>query len=51
MIFLQLSISATSCSFFRECHVETDWQFVYAVDKGQLILAVPRPGTHSDLFY
>ena len=38
------------CTGFRECHVETDWQFVYAVDKRRLILTASRTGTHSDLF-
>ena len=35
---------------FRECHVESDWLLVYAIDKGQLILTASRTGTHSDLF-
>ena len=35
---------------FRECHVRPDWLLVYAVDKGRLILAASRTGTHSDLF-
>ena len=35
---------------FRECHVQPDWLFVYAINKGQLILTASRTGTHSDLF-
>ena len=35
---------------FRECHIESDWLLVYAVDKGKLILTASRTGTHSDLF-
>lgn len=35
---------------FRECHIESDWLLVYAIDKGKLILTASRTGTHSDLF-
>ncbi|MBR3623815.1 MAG: type II toxin-antitoxin system YafQ family toxin [Selenomonadaceae bacterium] len=35
---------------FRECHVESDWLLIYAIDKGTLILTASRTGTHSDLF-
>jgi mRNA interferase YafQ len=34
---------------FRECHVQSDWLLIYAVDKGQLILTAARTGSHSDL--
>ncbi|MDR2581564.1 MAG: type II toxin-antitoxin system YafQ family toxin [Fibromonadaceae bacterium] len=37
-------------SRFRECHVEPDWLFIYAIDKGQLILTASRTGSHSELF-
>ena len=35
---------------FRECHVQSDWLLVYAIDQGQLVLTLSRTGTHSDLF-
>lgn len=35
---------------FRECHVQPDWLFIYAIDAGALILIAARTGTHSDLF-
>ena len=35
---------------FRECHVESDWLLVYAVDNEKIILTASRTGTHSDLF-
>lgn len=35
---------------FRECHIRPDWLLIYAIDKGNLILAASRTGTHSDLF-
>ena len=35
---------------FRECHVQSDWLLIYAVDQGHLILTASRTGTHSDLF-
>ena len=35
---------------FRECHVQPDWLFIYAIDRGSLILVATRTGTHSDLF-
>lgn len=35
---------------FRECHIQSDWLFVYAVDEDKLILVASRTGTHSDLF-
>ena len=35
---------------FRECHVQPDWLFVYAIRKEELILTAARTGSHSDLF-
>lgn len=35
---------------FRECHIEPDWLLIYRIEKGELILALVRTGTHSDLF-
>jgi mRNA interferase YafQ len=35
---------------FRECHIQNDWLLIYAKDNNQLILAVMRTGSHSDLF-
>ena len=35
---------------FRECHVESDWLLVYAVDNEKIILTASCTGTHSDLF-
>ena len=35
---------------FRECHILNDWQLIYAIDKGKLILTAIRTGSHSDLF-
>ena len=35
---------------FRECHIESDWLLVYAVDHDQLILTASRSGSHADLF-
>jgi len=34
----------------RECHIQSDWLFIYRVDKGKLVLVATRTGTHSDLF-
>jgi len=34
----------------RECHIKPDWLFIYAINKGKLILTATRTGTHSDLF-
>lgn len=34
----------------RECHITPDWLLVYEIDKGELVLYLTRPGTHSDLF-
>lgn len=34
----------------RECHITPDWLLVYKIDNDELILALTRTGTHSDLF-
>ncbi len=33
---------------FRECHVEPDWLLIY--HKENLVIALTRMGSHSDLF-
>lgn len=35
---------------FRECHIQSDWLLVYAIDHGRLALVASRTGTHADLF-
>ena len=35
---------------FRECHVRPNWLLVYKKTKDDLILALIRTGTHSELF-
>ncbi|MDD5955903.1 MAG: type II toxin-antitoxin system YafQ family toxin [Lachnospiraceae bacterium] len=35
---------------FRECHIQPDWLFIYAISYGELILTASRTGSHSDLF-
>lgn len=35
---------------FRECHIQSDWLLVYAIDDGRLVLTATRTGTHADLF-
>ena len=35
---------------FRECHIQPDGLLIYQLDKEQLVLALVRTGTHSDLF-
>ena len=35
---------------FRECHIRPNWLLVYKKDKEELILALVRIGSHSDLF-
>jgi mRNA interferase YafQ len=35
---------------FRECHVRPNWLLVYKKTKEELILALIRTGTHSELF-
>lgn len=37
-------------SGYRECHIAPDWLLVYKYDKAQLILALTRTGSHSDMF-
>ncbi|MBR1419620.1 MAG: type II toxin-antitoxin system YafQ family toxin [Selenomonadaceae bacterium] len=34
---------------YRDCHIEPDWILIYKIDLGQLILALTRTGSHSDL--
>ena len=34
----------------RECHITPDWLLIYRINKNELILALTRTGTHSDLF-
>ena len=34
----------------RECHINPDWLLIYKKDSGNLVLALRRTGTHSDLF-
>ena len=36
---------------FRECHIQSDWLLIYAINASELILTASRTGTHSDLFY
>ena len=35
---------------FRECHIQSDWLLIYAIDDDKLILTASRTGSHSDLF-
>lgn len=35
---------------FRECHITPDWLLIYQVKEEQLILALARTGSHSELF-
>lgn len=42
-----LSGDYTEC---RECHIAPDWLLVYEVIERDLLLYLPRTGTHSDLF-
>jgi mRNA interferase YafQ len=35
---------------FRECHIQPDWLFLYAIDEENLILVAARTGTHSDFW-
>ena len=37
-----------NCVEYRECHIESDWLFIYKIADGQLRLQ--RTGSHSDLF-
>ncbi|MBR1419616.1 MAG: type II toxin-antitoxin system YafQ family toxin [Selenomonadaceae bacterium] len=34
---------------FRDCHIEPDWILIYQIEKDQLLLALTRTGSHSDL--
>lgn len=34
----------------RECHITPNWILVYRIDGDNLILALTRTGTHSDIF-
>lgn len=34
----------------RECHITPDWLLIYRINRNELILALTRTGTHSDLF-
>lgn len=34
----------------RECHITPDWLLIYRIDDNELVLALTRTGTHSDLF-
>lgn len=34
---------------FRECHIQSDWLFIYWADRERLILTAARTGTHADL--
>ncbi|MBC8587453.1 type II toxin-antitoxin system RelE/ParE family toxin [Paratissierella segnis] len=33
-----------------ECHISPDWLLIYKIEKEELLLALTRTGTHSDLF-
>jgi len=35
---------------YRECHITPDWLLIYKIEENQLILALTRTGSHSDLF-
>lgn len=35
---------------FRECHIAPDWLLIYQVNNNELVLVLPRTGSHSDLF-
>ncbi len=34
----------------RECHIAPDWLLVYEIVERDLLLYLPRTGTHSDMF-
>ena len=34
----------------RECHIQPDWLLIYQVHDEELVLALVRTGSHSDLF-
>ena len=33
----------------RECHIQPDWLLIYKIDRGALVLALARTGSHADL--
>ncbi len=35
---------------YRECHIAPDWLLVYKIVESELLLALTRTGTHSDVF-
>ena len=35
---------------YRECHIRTDWIWVYRIVNEKLLLVLQRTGTHSELF-
>ncbi len=35
---------------YRECHINPDWLLVYKIKQDELVLALARTGTHSDIF-
>lgn len=37
-------------SGYRECHIQPDWLLIYEINNDELILALYRTETHSDLF-
>ena len=37
-------------SGYRECHIKSDWLFIYRIEGNDLVLVLARTGTHSDLF-
>ena len=42
-----LSGRYTGC---RECHITPDWLLIYEINEDELLLYLPRTGSHSDLF-
>lgn len=34
----------------RECHITPDWLLIYKVERDELMLALTRTESHSDLF-
>jgi len=34
----------------RECHIQPDWLLIYQIRDEELVLALVRTGSHSDLF-
>ena len=35
---------------YLECHITPDWLLIYEISDKELILYLPRTGSHSDLF-